>query len=247
MPRRPRVENIGFHHVVNRGVARGDIFLKDSDFKKFLEIVQEAKERYSFNVHSFCLMSNHYHLLMETKSENLSLIARQINSKYAQYFNREYNRVGPLWQGRFKNSFVYDESYLLILCKYIEQNPVKANMIKSVGEYRWSSAFCVFNNLYKDILSDSMLYNSRVYEVLNCEISDIELKKIEELVKTKYKKDKGVVRLKQQSLDKYFNTKQDVKTRNAKIKEAVLDGYKQSEIADFLKLSRTTVSKALKS
>ena len=92
MPRRPRVENIGFHHIVNRGVARGDIFLKGNDFKKFLEIVKEAKERYDFTVHSFCLMSNHYHLLVETKRENLSLIARQLNSKYAQYFNR--NRRG---------------------------------------------------------------------------------------------------------------------------------------------------------
>ena len=246
MPRRPRVENIGFHHIVNRGVARGDIFLKDSDFKKFLEIVQEAKERYDFTVHSFCLMSNHYHLLIETQRENLSLLARQINSKYAQYFNREYNRVGPLWQGRFKNSFVYDESYLLILCKYIEQNPVKANIVNDIGEYRWSSAFCILNSLYEDLLSDSMLYNSEIYNMLYSEISDSELKKLKALEKTKYKSDKGVVRLKQQPLEFYFNDKQDVKTRNAKIKEAVLDGYKQSEIADFLKLSRTTVSKALK-
>ncbi len=103
MPRKPRVEYIGFHHIINRGVAKSNIFLKDDDFKKFLEIVAEAKERYDFILHSFCLMNNHYHLLIETKLENLSLIARQINSKYAQYFNREYKRVGPLWQGRFKS------------------------------------------------------------------------------------------------------------------------------------------------
>ena len=245
MPRRPRVENIGFHHIVNRGVARGNIFLKDNDFKKFLEIVKEAKDRYDFTVHSFCLMSNHYHLLVETKRENLSLLARQINSKYAQYFNREYNRVGPLWQGRFKNSFVYDESYLPILCKYIEQNPVKVSMVKNIGEYIWSSAFCILNNLYEDLLSDSMLYSSKIYKILKSEISDEEQIKLDELAKTKYKKEKNLVRLKQQPLELYFNSKQDVKTRNYKIKEAVQDGYKQSEIADFLKLSRTTVSKAI--
>ena len=128
MPRQPRVESIGFHHVINRGVARGDIFLKPRDYEKFLEILEDAKLRYDFIVHSFCLMNNHYHLLIETKNENLSLVARQINSKYAQYFNRQYKRVGPLWQGRFKNYYVYDESYLYILLRYIERNPIKAKI-----------------------------------------------------------------------------------------------------------------------
>ena len=132
MPRKPRVEEAGFHHIINRGVARGNIFLKPDDFEKFLEIVLEAKERYNFTVHALCLMTNHYHLLIETKSENLSLTARQINSKYAQYFNKEYKRVGPLWQGRFKNYFVYDEGYMYVLIRYIEQNPIKANMTKKI-------------------------------------------------------------------------------------------------------------------
>ena len=244
MPRKPRIEYIGFHHIINRGVARGNIFLKDDDFKEFLEIVEVAKERYDFVLHSFCLMNNHYHLLVETKSENLSLIARQINSKYAQYFNKEYKRVGPLWQGRFKNSFVHDDSYLLILCKYIEQNPIKANMIKVVGDYKWSSAFCISNMIYEDLLKDSILNDRELFIMSNDKISEIEQKKLEELEKVKYKKDKVIVRLKQQTLEFYFNGKLDVKRRNSKIKEAVLDGYKQSEIADFLKLSRTTISKA---
>ena len=247
MPRKPRVEYIGFHHIINRGVARGNIFLKDDDFKKFLEVLQEAKERYDFTLHSFCLMSNHYHLLVETRSENLSLIARQINSKYAQYFNKEYKRVGPLWQGRFKNSFVFDDSYLSILFRYIEQNPIKANITKQVGDYKWSSSFCVSNNLYEDLLNDSMLFDHKLFKMLNDKISDVELKRLEELQGTKYKqdKDKKVVRLRQKPLKEYFDNKQDIKTRNSKIKEAVLDGYKQSEIADFLGLSRTTISKAV--
>jgi len=244
MPRQPRVEHIGFHHLINRGVARGDIFLKDDDFEKFLEILEDAKVRYDFIIHSFCLMNNHYHLLIETKSENLSLIARQINSKYAQYFNREYKRVGPLWQGRFKNSFVYDDSYLLILFKYIEQNPVKAKISMNIGEYRYSSSFCVATFTCKDILDSSLLYESPIFENLNSEISDEELKKLNKLEKTKYKKEKEVVRLKQNPLDFYFNNKQTIKERNSKIKEAVIDGYKQGEIADFLSLSRTVISKA---
>ncbi len=88
-------------HIINRGVAQGDIFLKDDDYVKFLELLKHTSKIYNFKVHSLCLMTNHYHLLIETKSENLSLLARQINSKYAQYFNKEYKRVGPLWQGCF--------------------------------------------------------------------------------------------------------------------------------------------------
>jgi len=246
MPRQPRIENIGFHHIINRGVARSNIFLKDDDFKKFLIILEDAKLRYDFVVHSFCLMNNHYHLLIETKTENLSLIARQINSKYAQYFNKEYKRVGPLWQGRFKNSFVYDDSYLAILLRYIEQNPIKANMTDSLGKYKWTSSFCILNNIYDDLLSDSMLYDETLFANLSEKISDIELEKLDKLEKIKYKQDKNLLRLKQQPLEFYFSTKQNIKTRNIKIKEAVLDGYKQSEIADFLNLSRTTVSKIMK-
>ncbi len=246
MPRKPRVEYIGFHHIINHGVARDNIFLKDDDFKKFLEILQEAKERYDFILHSFCLMNNHYHLLIETKNENLSLIARQINSKYAQYFNKEYKRVGPLWQGRFKNSFVYDDNYLSILFKYIEQNPIKANMAQEASEYKYSSSFCISNGIYSQLLKESMLYDNELLKILNDKVSDAELKKLEELEKTKYKQGKEIVRLRQKPLTDYFTNKEDIKTRNTKIKEAVLDGYKQSEIADFLSLSKTTISKALK-
>jgi len=245
MPRKPRIEAIGYHHIINRGVARANIFLKNDDFKKFLEILQIAKQRYDFWVHAFCLMSNHYHLLIETKHENLSLIARQINSKYAQYFNKEYKRVGPLWQGRFKNSFVYDDSYLSILFQYIEQNPLKANMTKEVGKYRWSSSYCLLNNSCDDLLDDSMLHDKALFQILTRQITEVELAKLQELEKTKYKQDKNIVRLKQQSLESYFIDTKDIRVRNLKIKDAVLDGYKQSEIAKFLGISRTTVSKAM--
>jgi len=246
MPRKPRIEAIGYHHIINRGVARGDIFLKDADNKKFLEILEEAKVRYHFIVHSFCLMRNHYHLLIETKDENLSLLARQINSKYAQYFNREYNRVGPLWQGRFKNSFVYDNSYLAILFKYIEQNPVKAKIVSGVGKYRWSSSFCVLNGLYDDLIKGSLLYDKSFFNTLSENLTDEELGKLKRLEKTKYKQDEKTVRLRQNSLEFYFNDINTKAQRDEQIFKAIIDGYKQSEIADFLKLSRTTISKTVK-
>ncbi len=248
MPRRPRVEDIGFHHIINRGVARCDIFLKPDDYVKFLTILKEAKDRYHFVIHSLCLVNNHYHLLIETKHENLSLIARQINSKYAQYFNREYKRIGPLWQGRFKNIYVYNEDYLYILIRYIEQNPIKANIVDEIGKYRWSASSFLLNHQFVDILDNSMLYDKNLFLLLYTDINDDELKKLEILEKTKYKIDENrtsTIRLKQILLESYFINIRGIKDRNKKIREAVMDGYRQSEIADFLNLSRTTISKAM--
>jgi len=85
-------------------------------------------------------MSNHYHLLIEITQKNLSKFMRQLNSDYAVYFNKKYKRSGHLWQGRFKSWYVTDEAYLYTLILYIEQNPLKANMVKSVEEYPYSSA-----------------------------------------------------------------------------------------------------------
>jgi REP element-mobilizing transposase RayT len=249
MPRKPRVEDVGFHHIINRGVARCDIFLKPDDNIKFLTILKEAKDRYNFVVHSLCLMNNHYHLLIETKHENLSLIARQINSKYAQYFNREYKRIGPLWQGKFKNIYVYDENYLYILIRYIEQNPIKAKIVKKIGKYRWSASSFILDNHFMDLLDESMLFNKDLFTLLDISINDNELKKLEILEKTKYKIDKKkstTIRLKEKPLEFYFTNLKNKKERNINIKKAVLDGYKQSEVAEFLKLSRTTISKQMR-
>jgi len=246
MPRRPRVESIGFHHLINRGVARGDIFLKPLDFEKFLEIVLEAKVRYEFTVHSLCLMNNHYHILLETKKENLSFIARQINSKYAQYFNKEYKRVGPLWQGRFKNNYVYDPNYLYILLKYIERNPIKAKITHTIGKYRWSASSFLLLGAYEELLSGSILFDKELFALLDTEISDYELAKLETLQKTKYTQENKIPRREnQRTLCEHFSTISSLKQRDDAVQEAVLDGYKQSEIANFLKVSRTTVSKIM--
>jgi len=129
MARKKRMESIGFYHIVNRGVERRAIYMNDDDCIQFLEILQESAEVYNFEVYSYVLMDNYYHLLIKTSALNLSLLMRQINSRYSMYFNRKYKRVGPLWQGRFKSWYVYDERYLKSLVKYIEFNPIKANMV----------------------------------------------------------------------------------------------------------------------
>ena len=250
MPRRPRIESQGFHHIINRGVARSNKYLKDKDFKSFLDIVQIAKDRYDFTLHSLCLMNNHYHLLIETKYDNLSLIMRQINSKYAQYFNREYKRVGPLWQGRFKSWFVYDDNYLYILFRYIEQNPIKANIVKNCKEYNWSSSSLILKNNYQILFEDSMLLKKEIYNMLNKKLSNNDEILYNKFQKTIYKKEKKhIIRLKQKSLEEYFQENDKHKknykalnNRNQKILLAMKDGYKQSEIARHLGLSSAGIS-----
>lgn len=243
MPRRPRVEKEGFHHIVNRGVARGNIFLQDEDYEKFLEIVAIAKERYDFKLHALCLMNNHYHLLIETKHRNLSLLIRQINAPYAQYFNRKYNRVGPLWQGRFKNWFVYDETYLSVLFRYIEQNPIKAKITKTVGEYAWASSSLILADKYRTLFSDSLLLQEHVWSALNQSVTDSEYQLIDEFQKIVYQQqEQDIVRLKQKHLDDYLGSYTTLDERNSKILSAIEDGYKQSEIARYLGMTSAGVS-----
>ena len=111
MARSPRIDAVGCYHVLNRGVERRAIFLDDYDYDYFISLLAELQTLYNFHIHAYCLMSNHYHLLLENKNNNLSLILKQLNHRYTLYFNKKYNRVGTLWQGRFKSWFVYDEHY----------------------------------------------------------------------------------------------------------------------------------------
>ncbi len=243
MARRPRVEKEGFHHIVNRGVARGDIFIEDEDYEKFLELIAISKERYDFTLHAVCLMNNHYHLLIETKHRNLSLLVRQINAPYAQYFNKKYNRVGPLWQGRFKNWFVYDDKYLSVLFRYIEQNPIKAKISKVISEYSWVSSSLILEDRYRELFKASLLLKEEIWAMLHKSVTQSEYRLIDAFQKIVYQQqEQNIVRLKQKSLDEHFCNYQTLEERNKRILEAIQDGYKQSEIARYLGLSSAGVS-----
>ena len=243
MPRRPRIEYPGYHHIINRGVARGNIFLKDDDFIKFLEILEHTSKIYTFKVHSLCLMTNHYHLLIETKSENLSLLARQINSKYAQYFNKEYKRVGPLWQGRFKSWFVHDENYLGALVSYIEQNPIKANIAQGIGEYKWSASTLLFDNKFEKLLENSILNDKIIFASLTKLLKESEIATLQKHMNVKYKRsEEGLIIQKQKALLKHFKKIKNLKDRNEKIILALNDGYTQGEVGRYLGVTSGLIS-----
>jgi REP element-mobilizing transposase RayT len=140
MARPLRVEFPGaVYHITSRGNAKQEIFLDDKDFTDFLDVLCFVVKRYNWILHAYCLMKNHYHLLIETPDGNLSRGMRQLNGIYTQKFNRRYNRVGHLLQGRYKAILVDKDSYLLELCRYIVLNPVRAGIVREPGEWRWSS------------------------------------------------------------------------------------------------------------
>jgi REP element-mobilizing transposase RayT len=140
MARRPRIEfEGGFYHVITRGNQRQKVFLEEKDFLKYLEFLNDYKDRYGFWLYAYVLMSNHVHLLIETGQVPLSKVLQGINQRFTMYFNWKYATVGHLFQGRYKAILCDREAYLLSLVKYLHGNPVRARIVKQPEEYRWSS------------------------------------------------------------------------------------------------------------
>lgn len=127
------------YHLTSRGNARQKIYFSDTDRALFLETLAQVVSRYGWICHAYCLMANHYHLLVETPKANLSIGMRQLNGIYTQSFNRRHRRVGHLFQGRYKAILVQKESYLLELCRYIVLNPVRVKGGAEMGAWKWSS------------------------------------------------------------------------------------------------------------
>jgi REP element-mobilizing transposase RayT len=140
MARPLRIEFSGaLYHVTSRGNERKPIYLEEKDFERFLSVLTHVCERYNWVIHAYCLMTNHYHLLIETPDANLSKGMRQLNGVYTQSFNAYHNRVGHVFQGRYKAILVDKEAYLMELNRYIILNPIRANMVDSPEEWAWSS------------------------------------------------------------------------------------------------------------
>jgi len=135
-----RIEYPGaFYHVTARGNEKRDVFCNDKDHHKFLSYLGSAHDRYGAVIHVYCLMNNHYHLLLETPLGNLSQIMHHINSSYTAYFNASHRRSGHLFQGRFKAILVEKDEYAQELSRYIHLNPVKAGLTDHPAAYHWSS------------------------------------------------------------------------------------------------------------
>ena len=152
-----------YYHVMNRGAGRKTIFNSEEEKKQFLLLLSVAHTQFNIQIHAYCLMTNHYHLLIKTPLPNLSRVMRHINGVYTQRYNRLNNTDGPLFRGRYKAILIDSDAYLIHLSKYIHLNPIEARIVDKLGFYKWSS--------YAAYIGQSpapkWLFKNEIYEQLN--------------------------------------------------------------------------------
>ena len=141
MARQPRFVISGQpQHVIQRGNNRDITFVSEEDYRFYLEKLHDASVKHHCHIHAYVLMTNHVHLLLTPHAENsISKVMQSLGRQYVQYFNHNFGRTGTLWEGRYKSTIIDTESYLLTCSRYIELNPVRAQMVKHPSEYPWSS------------------------------------------------------------------------------------------------------------
>ncbi len=159
MSRPLRIEYPGaWYHVMNRGRRREAIFQSSRDYEMFITVLQEASEMWNLKVAAYCLLSNHYHLLLHTPDGNIARCMRHINGVYTQRYNRRHKKDGQLFRGRYKAVLIDGDNYLLEVLRYIHTNSIKAGLVKNLDDYKWSShkgyssRTKKWNWLYRDFL-----------------------------------------------------------------------------------------------
>ena len=251
MPRKPRIEIAGYYHIINRGVEQRVIFKDANDYEYFEELMCFYMKSYGITLHNYCLMSNHYHLLIEISQSNLSKFMRQLNMNYAIYFNKKYKRIGHLWQGRFKSWYVTDEAYFYTLMLYIEQNPLKANMVKNLEEYPYSSFHYFLEKKIPECLQKSWIVQNHgddkeaIRAMLQSSVDNgvlDNLKNASSLVEAPNIDKKPNIEL----LKAMFKDSDEMVKRNKQIFKAYKKGYSQHSIAKVLGISQPAVSGVIK-
>lgn len=247
MPRAPRIKDIGLYHVINRGVERRVVFYEE-DFDKFLEILAFVSTAYALHVHAFCLMNNHYHILLETTKENISDAIKYLNSNYSTYFNKKHKRFGHLWQSRFYSSLLFDEEHFWIVAKYIERNPLKANIVKKLEHYKYQSLFQYrYSAKHISLLDNSKIKNmskEEYYAFLNSDLDEENFEKVYTTPKV-IVSSKGERKILEKRLESFFEFDRDI-NRAQNIQKAYEYGYTKAHIANFLGLSPAAVARYTK-
>ena len=155
LPSKPRLDSkTGIHHVILRGINKQRIFEEDEDYNKFLQVLRRYQNKCDYSLLAYCLMSNHIHLLIKVGTMDLGVIFQHISPCFVKWYNAKYQRVGSLFQSRFKSSPVEDRTYLLTVIRYIHQNPVKAAVCNDPSQYKYSSLHDYFEN---DLIDKSII------------------------------------------------------------------------------------------
>ena len=277
MARPIRLEFAGaIYHVTTRGDEGSDVFIDDQDRLQFLAVLSEVVSRTGWLVHAYVLMDNHYHLLIETPTDNLSRGMRQLNGVYTQRFNSTHGSGGRVFQGRFKAVLLEREPYLLELCRYIVLNPLRLKAVKNISRYRWSSYRATAGEvkspawLKTDWVLSHFGRSSNVAQRKYAEYVEASLKLPSPLSKVKAQVLLGsnafVKKMKQRLLSKAdlkrvkkqpgrqklnalfsVSVRKDKSLRNEAIKRAYQEyGYTMAAIAEAAQIHFSTVSKVIK-
>ena len=160
MPREARKKSeSGIYHVMLRGINKQQIFEDEEDFEKYLQVLADCKEVSEYQLFAYCLMGNHIHLLIKEGAESLEQIFKRLGGRYVYWYNVKYGRTGHLFQDRFKSEPVETNQYFLTVLRYIHQNPVKAELCRDPGGYRYSS--------YRRYAEDKLIDSAFVFEMLS--------------------------------------------------------------------------------
>lgn len=280
MSRPLRIEFAGaLYHVTSRGNGRKPIFRNDRDRLSFLEVLHKVNQRYHWLCHAYCLMGNHYHLIIETPEGNLSRGMRQLNGVYTMDFNRRHRTVGHVFQGRYKAILVEKESYLLEVCRYVVLNPVRAGLVEGPEGWSWSSyrGTAGFNKPHPSLAIDWILgqmgkekrgavkrYRAYVREGMRAstiweKVKGQSILGEEDFIDRfighvrGYEEIKEIPRgqryLGRPGLKDLFSERvvRGRKMRNERVAKAVGEwGYSQREVADYLRLHYSTLSRIMK-
>ncbi len=154
MPRQARIESpTDYYHIMMRGNNRENIFNKDEQKRFFLDSLKKQEEDQLIDIAAYCVMDNHVHIVVKAEPLGLAKAIKSINIKYAMKFNQQRDRIGHVFQDRYKSEAVKDDKYLLQVIRYVHNNPVKAKMVKSLGDYNWSS--------YNEYISENTIIKSQ--------------------------------------------------------------------------------------
>ena len=195
MPRRARIvlPNVPVH-LIQRGNNRQPCFFADEDYQRYLDWLTEYASKWDCRIHAYVLMTNHVHLLLSSERADAGgMLMKSLGQRYVQYVNRVYHRSGTLWEGRFRSCLVQEENYLLGCQRYIELNPVRANMVEHPADYRWSSyranaqgelnALVKPHSLYAALDSDDVARQAAYRELFRYELETGMVDKIRQATK----------------------------------------------------------------
>lgn len=252
MPRKARMRSsTGIYHIMLRGINRQSIFENNDDKNRFVATISEYKNSEKFKIYGFCIMDNHVHLIIQELEDDISKVVKRLSSSYVYWYNKKYERIGHLFQERFRSECIEDEGYFLNVLRYIHQNPIKAGMVKSPNQYDWSS----FN--YYIGKSDIIDYKFglSIFSENESEAVTKFIKFMNEESKTKHLDYEDFIKLtdeevKQAILSFGLNKTSDILLLNTEDRDKILNklkainGISVRQLSRITGLSRTTITKA---